>query len=348
MNIIIGQDKSVRMTQYSNQSTYNIEEINFYIAKTLQYEDINLKLQQQRSVYPFLLTQVDTNTNYNIYRVLFSYPVSLNAREYLFILCFDDIQSLEIGSISLNAIHYEIESTAFLMMRSSRNLTEDPSSDWTFGLTDEDEPVDIIDRNIIFSNKQNIVLAEDNISQCITFRLARFYEGIDFMTKDIYVDYVSLYDNKIYSRQITKDIIKTEFLNEIEYILIPWVLTYNITRQAGTLKFDISAIDNLETLTQDKYQYVWQTSPSSLTILPNLGKRAIFPVSPEDNSDSEKMLNAIKELQDLTANDVDIDSETGVIKINNEGDIEEVTVADLLASNSDTQEITFNAGGAPI
>jgi hypothetical protein len=59
-------------------------------------------------------------------------------------------------------------------------------------------------------------------------------------------------------------------------------------------------------------------------------------------------LESIKALQEITANDVDVNAETGTFKIMNNGDIEEKTVAELLAVNSNIQEIEFNGGGAPI
>lgn len=341
MNIIIGSDKSVRMTQYSNQSTYNIENIKFYISKDLSYSELILKLTQERSVYPFLLRQIDSVKNYNIFSIWFTQSTFLKERPYDLIITFDETD-IQIGNIKLFAIEYNDASIMTFNMRRS-SITNN------YGLTDSDEPVDIVGREIKINNNQNQIVAEDNISQLITFRMPRFYEGIDLMEKEIYVDYIPLNNKNVVSDRISSDYITETSIegDETAYILIPWVIKYEITKKAGIIPFAISIIDNLETLTNGR-QYVWQTFPSSLVIQNNLGERASIPLSPGEVSPSEEILQRIAKIETLTENDIDVDSSSGMMTIYTETGEENISIAELLANNSEQEEILFNGGGAPI
>jgi len=83
--------------------------------------------------------------------------------------------------------------------------------------------------------------------------MPRFYEGVDLTTKNIYVDYIPSGESEIVSQKI--NYISSTFIEgdeNTEYILIPWVIEYNITKKAGTLSFAISIIDNEENLTNEK------------------------------------------------------------------------------------------------
>ena len=185
MNIIISRDRSVRLTQQTG-SSYNIQDIVFYIAKTLNYSEAQLRLTVNRNRYPFILENTGDIQNYKIYKVIFTQSVSLNAREYDFSVLLD-AEEIKIGTFGLNAIHYEMPAARTMMMRSATPATYGMRAAETggpYGMTDQHEPVDIVDRDILISNNQNVLVAEDNISQCITFRIPQFYDG--YLRPDYY------------------------------------------------------------------------------------------------------------------------------------------------------------------
>ena len=173
MNVIIASDKSFRLTQ-QQKTAYNIQDISFYISKSLSFADAYIKLVVNRNEYPFSIAKKGETANYCIYKVIFTQPVSLSARVYDFIMVLDE-EEIVIGSYSLEPI--SVSGTA---RRSITFNALEPTGEEKpyYGLVDTDEPVDIIERTISFGNKQNILVGEDNISQLITFRMPAEYEAL--------------------------------------------------------------------------------------------------------------------------------------------------------------------------
>lgn len=176
-----------------------------------------------------------------------------------------------------------------------------------YALTDDHEPIDIIERAIFYSNSQNVIVAEDNISQLLTFRTERKQEGIDLLTKVFFFDYISLEDGELYNTPLQTPTSETLGEDPTEYILIEVPMLYEHTRKAGSLKFAISATESSLTPEGDEpigtgdRQYVWQTLPSTLTIKPNLGKRPSVPNIQNVTTDYEGLITTI----DTLAEDID-------------------------------------------
>lgn len=313
MNIIVSNDKSIRLTQYSSQSTYNLTDINFYISKGLVVDDLQLNLEQNRTIYPFCLSKAQEAVNYNIYTVAFTQDVALSARIYTMALILND-ERLLVGDIALTAIEYH----APRMMRFGARAPSIAAI-----MTDEHEPVDIDDRDIQISNNQNVLVAEDNISQCITFRMAKYYDGIDLTTKDLYIDFVDIEDNSLYNILINKEDITDDLANP-EFILIKWVVPYAITKKAGTVSFAISAVGEVE----EDY-YIWQTKPSVLIIQPNLHKRN---ETPSESGDNLHVLGNLIAQVDTLSDDVTVIKESDIYQLD---------------SDSDDHEVIIGGGGAP-
>lgn len=317
MNIIVSNDKSIRLTQYSSQSTYNLTNINFYVSKELTVDSLQVNLEQNRNVYPFYLLKAQEAANYNIYTVAFTQDVSLSARTYTIVLVLND-ERLTVGDIDLTAIEYRAPRMMKFGARANASIASI--------MTDEHEPIDIDDRDIKISNNQNILVAEDNVSQCITFRMAKTYDGIDLTAEDkaIYIDFIDSEDASLYNILIDKENITTDEVDP-SLILIKWVVPYAITKKAGSVSFAISVIGSSE----DEY-YIWQTKPSQLIIQPNLHKRNDTPN--ESNDD----LNVLGELQ---AQVNTLNDEVTAIK---ESDVYN------LDANSTDSEVIIGGGGAPV
>lgn len=363
MNVIITRDKSVRLTQQSH-SAYNIQDIVFYLSKTLSYTDIELHLKKNRNTYPFVLDCTGEITNYKIYKVIFTQPISLSQREYDLALLLDYSEILDIGSFLIQAI--KIDMPVARLMTLALDNTETTPGTAPFGLTDQHEPVDIIDRDIIISNNQNILIAEDNISQCITFRLPRYYDGVDLMSKYLYLDYIDI-ETTIdeFGKTITKDKLINLPLNHFnntfnndyvivdpvmdpitgaitEYLRIPWTVPYEVTKVARTISFALSAMDSIGSETTDPLmvgqarQYIWQTKPANLIVQKNLFKRNSVPVNKIEGTDAEQIAQRLDTLDDTTAELVE--------------DVTEIKESDiyLLDPEKADSEITLSGGNAPI
>lgn len=272
MNIIISKDKSIRLTQYSSQSTYELTDINFYISNELNDITPSIKLKYYRNTYPFSLKLSGIATNYNIYKIMFTQPVSLSANTYNLFVELND-KDLAVNDIKLNEINYTATETMLL-----NDIVEDGTdpSIYPYGLSDDHEPIEIIDRTIVVTKNQNILIAEDNISQCIRFRLPRYYDGVDLYDKNFYIDYVK--DGALSNLLIPKEWIDLETVDAVAYIILKWAVSNKFTKEAGALPFAISATDlgadsgSGESF-EPKKQYVWQTEPAKLVIKANLGPR---------------------------------------------------------------------------
>lgn len=103
MNVIISQDKSVRLLQ-TKDSAYNIQEIAFYIQHELEPKEVKMFLKKYRNRYPFELQEAPSSArNYKMFKVIFTQPVSLTAREYDISLLLNG-EELEIGSFDMQQI----------------------------------------------------------------------------------------------------------------------------------------------------------------------------------------------------------------------------------------------------
>ena len=124
------------------------------------------------------------------------------------------------------------------------------------------------DRKIVAENSDkfdNVILTRDNESEEITWRLPRYYDGIDLTSKHISIYYI---------RPIKKDDSQSGETNpqgilenlsvtkcDTDYIWATWIVTDLVTKTEGTLTYAIVAEgDGL------KDEYFWQSYPSTFII----------------------------------------------------------------------------------
>ena len=296
MNIIISQDRSIRLTQQREAgSLYQIEDFTIYIAKTLSFSNIYLILEVNGNKYPFYLLNSGEVKNYKFYTVAFTEPVSLTERVYSISVKADE-ENFKIGDFPIRHIKREAAAT-FAMQR-------DPSDDTPYGLTDANEPIYIQDRIILIDKSNNTVVAEDNISQILTFRVPRYYEGVDLQDKLFYFDYIDLLTKKLLNIYFKENWVKKDIeIDGVEYIDLLLPITYDLTHTSGDLNFALSAIGSelIPDLTggsNTSRQYVWQTEKAILKILPNLAKRNEIPQQEGQDSPMEAFIARIDNLDD--------------------------------------------------
>lgn len=96
-------------------------------------------------------------------------------------------------------------------------------------MVDDDEEILITDRDVAIKNIGTIVKGDSN-SQILTFKINRYYEGVDLSTKNI---------NFIYSLLGQKNINYETAINvkvEDNSIVFCWLLSSNVTVSDGTIK----------------------------------------------------------------------------------------------------------------
>lgn len=337
MNIIVSQDKAIRLTQYSSQSSYDLDQIKIYLAKPLFSGDgFILHLIEGRNVYYFYCTLCGEVINYYIYKVYFLRDVSLSGGSYQLKLEIND-KILNIPTaIQFNDMQYVGETPAIMTM-AMRTVAAAAT------MTDQHKPIDIVDRRIVMPSAENIsLIAEDNVSQCLTFRIPQKYDGVDFTKKTIYVDFIDLQPGKESLTPLRNmrlyapgDEANLESIDGVDYMLVKWVVPYAATKKAGTLTIALSVVGSIE---DGADYYIWQTQPASLTIKPNLYKRADAAV------DISPILNP---LGNLEAQVMVLDHEVETL----DGEVQDIKNSDIYALDGEApsdNEILFNGGGAPI
>lgn len=123
-------------------------------------------------------------------------------------------------------------------------------------------------RKIVSENSDkfdNVILTKDNESEEVTWRLPRYYDGIDLTTKNISIYYIRPIEKDNTSGGESEPQCLTETLTveewDDEYIWATWVVTDLVTNVAGTLTYSIIAEgDGL------KDEYFWQSYPSTFLI----------------------------------------------------------------------------------
>lgn len=356
MNIIVGNDKSVRLTQYSSQSTYNLLDINFYIANTLgsKVESVSLIPEDSMTTYTFPLHQTAGTVNYNILQVYFTTNVNLSARTYTFVLNLttdNSIETLTAGAFMIEAIEYKLPQNSLFRM-AKVSVVEDNgfggeyyvAGETAGTISDEHEPVDVDlkAREIHFSNNQNVLVQEDNISQAITFRFQRYYDGIDLADENIpfYVDYLdptmkdeTFNPDGVVSIEINADsfssvyIVQREIDGELkDFIYLHWVVPFSITKKAGKVTMALAfGIQNGDHIYGYEGTYLLQTKATTLQIVPNIGHKQNGTSTPEGEINvvteiKEELVKVNETLEEIQSSDSynidsDDDDDNGVVYI---------------------------------
>ena len=163
----------------------------------------------------------------------------------------------------------------------------------------------------------NVILTKDNESEEITWRLPRYYDGVDLTTKNISIYYIRPIEKDNTSGGELEPQGLTETLTvekwDDDYLWATWMVTDLVTNVAGVLTYSIIVEgDGL------KDEYFWQSYPS--TFLIEEGIYGILPIGEQDFSFIDKesfRIDVYQTIEELKA-------------IHEAGEIKWQSLADLL------------------
>ncbi len=96
-------------------------------------------------------------------------------------------------------------------------------------MVDDDEEIVITGRDVAIKNIGTIVKGDSN-SQILTFRINRYYEGVDLSTKNINFIY------SLFGQKTTNSETAVNVKIEDNSIVFCWLLSSNVTVSDGTIK----------------------------------------------------------------------------------------------------------------
>lgn len=124
-------------------------------------------------------------------------------------------------------------------------------------LVDDDTPITITNRTIEAGIMQDIAVSLDTMSQIITFRMPRFFDGIDRASKLITIKFLNAAGQGDHSSAVNKKVMETT----IEF---GWILNGKVTIKDGNVLFAIEILGYTDDTFTDFY--VWQTKPAGFKI----------------------------------------------------------------------------------
>lgn len=273
MNIIISSLNNISVIA---TDVKDFDSAKLFIAKSIPNQDKALfSLTKGEFTYPLKATKVNSLEKNEFYGYRLSAVTSLQNGEYTFSAAID-----------------------------KDTLTTSLEIENNNDLIDEHDPVLIVGRRINPVTAE--ILSQDLGSQQITFYMRAKYDGVSFLGegsgKKVYVDFIPVDKKLLTIDDKTFDFISMELTNitpiqapngsDEQWMALKWNLPYVITKDAGTVPFQITvaAMNDSQLLT-----YIWQTYQSSLTVSKNIGFRAGINVQPE----TEVVNTIIKRLDDL-------------------------------------------------
>lgn len=282
MNIIISSLTSEDVRIVGNGS-YDIDYLKVFISKTLEITPASLELA-------YTTIESDMAKTYKYSLKLIKAPHYDK----------DNYYAYQVNSIcSIPEYAYNI-TFKYITQEQEQNLLFSETLTVFNALEDEHEPVMIIGRNI--NPVTTTIVAGDVNSQQIRFYIKKCYDGVSFLdeSKEIYVDYIPVNftppenapDLEFYSSKITEISDADPESEEGDWILLKWRVPPDAMAAAGSVTYGISVLSNT-----DK-SYVWQTVPSTFTVLRNIGLRGIPVESSEEATKLSELLSNIDSLQE--------------------------------------------------
>lgn len=192
-------------------------------------------------------------------------------------------------------------------------------------MIDQHNALMIKDKTITVVNKEVMLVAEDHLSQEITFLIKEKYDGISFLdeTKKVYVDYIPVgYAPQAGEPSFLSDnhIVRSYAPNTTDgdnWIYLRWRVPNTATRKAGKLSFALAVLGS---------DYVWQTQPASLTVYPNIGFRGteepFIPSEPESDEALTELEERISTIEENYLSMTGAGNEYGLVSSADDGDDE--------------------------
>ena len=267
MNIVI-KAGSASLTQFSSNLSYLVTDITVY-HNLESNPNINF-ISSQGFQYRCSLNELAGRKEGNFTAYSITFDSVLPEGDYTI----EVIESDKTISIS-TPIHLK-QSTA-------------PSGETT-DMFDEHNCLLVVGRTIQVVPDQVHLLAEDENSQEIRFKIRNRYDNINFLSdpnKQVEIDFIPA-EWELIKQEIIKSgnfdpdnfDIESEYICDIieqsmiyqdpqnpDYMIVRWIVPLAATQKAGAVKIAL-AITDPASLT-----YVWQTGVANLTVQPNIGRR---------------------------------------------------------------------------
>lgn len=271
MNIVIMQNNgaaSASLTQYNSALSYLITDIKVCIHKDILNPTITF-VSTQGFEYRCQLSKNGTpmGTAFTAYSL--EPEATIPEDDYRIRISIED-KIIQISSI----------------VRLKHSAAPAPQTE---GIFDEHNYLLVNGRTIKVVEDQVQLLAEDENSQEIRFKIRKRYDNVSFLTEDkiVSVDFIPSNWAAIKEEIInegTEDFDpEAEFVSDMitkiyedpqnsDYMILCWTVPLIATREAGSLQIALSVMN-------DVADYVWQTEPATLTVQPNIGRRNKFVIA---------------------------------------------------------------------
>lgn len=262
MNIVITENNGASLTQYNSSLSYLITDIKVCVHNDISDPVITFVSTQGFEYTCNLIEGASIGTAFKAYSLQ---PIQAMPEDDYTVKIQVGDKLIQVSSI----IHIKL---------SAAPIQPD-------GIFDEHNYLLVNGRTIQVIADQVALLAEDENSQEIRFKIRNRYDNVSFLTEDktIVVDFIPAEWNAIKEEIIEKGISAEEFDPEAEfisgpitkiyedpqspdYMILCWTVPLVATQRAGVLRIALAIID-------EQSSYVWQTSPATLIVQPNIGKR---------------------------------------------------------------------------
>ena len=301
MNIVIMQNNgaaSASLTQYNSALSYLITDIKVCVHNKISNPVITF-VSTQGFEYRCQLSENGTSMGTAFTAHLLEPEMAIPEDDYRIRISLED-KIIQISSI----VH----------------IKHSAAPAQTEGIFDEHNYLLVNGRTIKVVEDQVQLLAEDENSQEIRFKIRKRYDNVSFLTEDkvVSVDFIpsnwAAIKEEIRNEGIEGFDPEAEFVSDVitkiyedpqnsDYMILCWTVPLIATREAGNLQIALSVMN-------DVADYVWQTSPATLTVQPNIGKRDKYVITSIE-SPIAKIESRIEALENLFGGSATVTLEEG-------------------------------------
>ena len=333
MNIILHTTKKSDLTQFFENTIYDIDNINIYAHSMIEHAPIQLTLEYGGDTmvapYSYTCSLSKTGKTYGEYDIFqIDQAPYFSSRAYRVKITFENNATLTLSSL----IYCD-------------NLTD----------TSEAQ-IQVQGRTLQVGAADIQLLRDDSRSQQLTFQINKNYDNITAFdaSKQVQIDYIpadGMSEEEIangcnFYSDLCSDIKESE---DGTSIFIYWTVPATATRADGSLRIALAIVD-APGHTSGK-PYVWQTSPLSLSVLPNLAARgAIFYSETENSGQISNLQSQIDGLTAMVNNikRVSINSDKGTITLQaqeiSDANTQTYNILDLVEESADEKDVEVIIG----
>lgn len=156
--------------------------------------------------------------------------------------------------------------------------------------------LDMVNREFNFQNNYVVAVSGDLLSQLLTIKVSRYYDGIDLQPLTAKISYLTSWagENKGYGEFIVSPTVDAD----TNYLLYPWILGADQTAQSGYVSFDIKWLKISDV---GEETYILRSLPGRFTVEQGLD---LSPITPDYNTKEQiqAQITSLKEKLQLLEN----------------------------------------------